>query len=197
MAMANLTGRKATGAVRKKGIPIITFTLGDEWYGFHISRVREVVRHLPVTRIPRSPAYMPGIINLRGGVVTVIDLGMRFGLAPVKQPDEAFILVAEIEHEDSRYLLGLRVDQVQEVVMVDPDQMDASPRIGGLVASDYVEGIFLRDGAFVSVLSMDRAFDLSDLLRASSPEVLEANSLTGAQPGSLPAKDAPATGQGG
>jgi purine-binding chemotaxis protein CheW len=150
--------------IRKRGIPVITFRMGDDLYGFHITSVKEVVRHLPLTRIPRAPEYMPGIINLRGGVVTVVDLAMRFGLPPVADPEEAFVIVVEIRHEDSPHLVGLRVDFVHEVIMVDPDQLDASPRIGGLVASEYVEGIFLREGSFVSLLNLDLAFDIAELL---------------------------------
>jgi purine-binding chemotaxis protein CheW len=150
-------------------VPIITFRMADELYGFRIASVKEVVRHLPLTRIPRAPDYMPGVINLRGGVVTVVDLAMRFGLPPVADPAEAFIIVVEIHHEESLHLVGLRVDFVHEVLMVDPEQIDASPRIGGLVASEYVEGIFLKDGAFVTLLNLQLAFDITELLnRAKS-----------------------------
>lgn len=149
---------------RKRGLPIITFQMGDDLYGFHIARVKEVVRYLPLTRIPRAPDYMVGIINLRGGVVTVVDLAMRFGLPPVKNAVEAYVIVVEVTHEAQPHLVGLRVDFVQEVTMVDPDQLDSSPRIGGMVASAYVEGIFLKEGTFVTLLDLGKAFDVSELL---------------------------------
>lgn len=157
-----------TRKTRVRGVPVITFRMGEDLYGFRIASVKEVVRHLPLTRIPRAPDYMPGIINLRGGVVTVVDLAMRFGLPPVADPAEAFIIVVEITHEESQHLVGLRVDFVHEVIMVDPEQIDASPRIGGLVASEYIEGIFLREGVFVSMLNLDLAFDITELLNRAS-----------------------------
>jgi purine-binding chemotaxis protein CheW len=146
-------------------VPVITFKMGPDTYGFRIARVKEVVRHLPMTRIPKAPDYMPGIINLRGGVVTVVDLALRFGLAPVADPAEAFVIVVEVDHQDVRHLVGLMVDFVHEVLMVDPDQIDGSPKVGGLVASDYVDSIFLQDGTFVSILNLEKAFDLADLER--------------------------------
>jgi purine-binding chemotaxis protein CheW len=170
MTTANSSVPDPAKRVRKRGIPVITFRMGEDLFGFHITSVKEVVRHLPLTRIPRAPDYMPGIINLRGGVVTVVDLAMRFGLPPVADPAEAFVIVVEIRHEDSPHLVGLRVDFVHEVLMVDPDQLDVSPRIGGLVASEYVEGVFLSEGRFVSLLNLDLAFDIAELLnRARTP----------------------------
>ena len=167
MSTVNSSVLDAGKITRKRALPIITFRMGKEYYGFHIARIKEVVRHLPLTRIPRAPDYMPGIINLRGGVVTVVDLAMRFGLPPVAVPDEAFIVVVEIMHEDRPHMVGLQVDFVHEVVKIDPDQIDASPRIGGLVASSYVEGIFLRDDIFVTLLNLELAFDIEELLKRS------------------------------
>jgi purine-binding chemotaxis protein CheW len=168
MQMANLLGNAAAPKTRQRGVPVITFRLGQETYAFHINRVKEVVRYLPITRIPKAPEYMPGIINLRGGVVTVIDLGLRFGLNPVENPDEAFIIVIEIEFEASKYLIGLRVDIVLEVLRVLPDQMNETPHIGGLVATDYVDSIFLHNGTFISILNLDKSFDVSDLMHRAT-----------------------------
>jgi purine-binding chemotaxis protein CheW len=172
MTTANSSPVEAGKRTRKRGIPIITFHMGNDVFGFHIARVKEVVRYLPLTRIPRAPDYMPGIINLRGGVVTVVDLAMRFGLPPVADPAGAFVIVVEIIHEDMPHLVGLRVDFVQEVLMVDPDLLDVSPRIGGLIASEYVEGVFLNEGSFVTLLNLDLAFDINELLNRakSGPE---------------------------
>jgi purine-binding chemotaxis protein CheW len=164
MSTVNSSALDPIKKTRKKGLPMIVFRMGEDLYSFHIASVKEVVRHLPLTRIPRAPDYMAGIINLRGGVVTVVDLAMRFGLAPVANPDEAFVIVVEIMHEGATHLVGLCVDFVHEVVMVDPDQLDVSPRIGGLVASEYVEGVFLREDSFVSLLNLNLAFDIAELL---------------------------------
>lgn len=165
MTTVNSPAPEARTGVRRRGIPVITFRMGNETYGFRINRVKEVVRHLPMTRIPKAPDYMAGIINLRGGVVTVVDLALRFGLPPVADPPEAFVIVVEVDHKEVRHLVGLMVDFVHEVLMVDPDQIDGSPKIGGLVASEYVESIFLKDGSFVSILNLEQAFDLADLER--------------------------------
>jgi len=165
--MVNSSVPEPGKSTRKKGIPILTFKMGKEYFGFHITSVKEVVRYLPLTRIPRAPDYMPGIINLRGGVVTVVDLAMRFGLPPVANPDEAFVIVVEIVHEDVPYLVGLRVDSVQEVIKVASDQLDVSPRIGGMVASEYVEGVFLQNDTFVSLLNLGLTFDITELLARS------------------------------
>ena len=83
------------------GLPFLTFRMGHELYALPITNVREVVKHMAITRIPRAPDYMPGIINLRGGVITVVDLGMRFGLGAVANPAEAFIIVIEIKFEET------------------------------------------------------------------------------------------------
>lgn len=168
MSMVSSSAHKGKQEVRRRGLPFITFRMGKELYGFPIEHVKEVVRNLPITRVPRSPDYMCGVINLRGGVVTVVDLANRFGLSPVANPDTAYVIVVEVAHEDAVYLVGLRVDQVQEVVRIQPDELDASPRIGGLVASEYVSGIFLREEGFVTVLNLAKAFDIAELLKRSA-----------------------------
>lgn len=170
MSTTTSFGRKAEGLGRKRGIPILTFRLGADFFGFHIARVKEVVRHKAITRVPRAPNYMPGIINLRGGVVTVVDLAMRFGLPGVADPAEAYIIVVEIQHENEFHLVGLLVDFVQEVIMLPTENLDKSPRIGGLVASHYVDGIFVKDDVFVSLLNLELAFDIKELLAKTGQE---------------------------
>lgn len=145
------------------GLPFLTFRMGSELYALPISAVREVVKHLAITRIPRAPDYMPGMINLRGGVITVIDLGMRFGLGAVANPPEAFIIVVEIKFEDALCPIGVQVDLVEEVIELDPSVIEAPPHIGSFMASELMAGISRRGNEFISILDIKRAFNLSEL----------------------------------
>ena len=145
------------------GLPFLTFRMGRELYALPITNVREVVKHMAITRIPRAPDYMPGIINLRGGVITVVDLGMRFGLGAVALPAEAFIIVVEIKFEETLCPIGVQVDLVEEVIELDQASIESPPHIGSFMASELMAGISRRGNEFISILDIKRAFNLAEL----------------------------------
>ena len=105
----------------------LTFRLGEEVYALEITRVREVLDYTAITRVPRTPEFMKGVINLRGGVVPVIDLRLKFGMSQTVKTVNTCIIIVEITIDEERTLLGALADSVQEVITLDDAQIEPPP----------------------------------------------------------------------
>lgn len=141
----------------------LTFELGNEHYAIGVMKVREVLELDEVTRIPKMPAYMRGVINLRGSVVPVLDLRMKFGMSPTEKTIETRIVVLEISVADEEVVLGALADRVNEVIDLTQDQIEAAPRIGTRLKNDVIKGVGKRDNQFIIILDIDRIFTLEDI----------------------------------
>lgn len=128
-------------ADRDVGGKYLTFFLGDEGYGLEILRVREIIKYAEITQIPRTPQHVRGVINLRGQVISVIDLRSRFGLDKVEPDEHTCIIVAEIEHEEQQVSTGIIVDRVSEVIYIDSDNIQPAPQFDSTVNTKYILGM--------------------------------------------------------
>src|SRR5208283_5486252 len=108
----------------------LTFELEDEVFALDISKVREVLDFTTVTKVPRTPEFMRGVINLRGNVVPVIDMRLKFGMTKTEKTVDTCIVVVEVNLDDDTTILGAIADAVQEVVELEPEQIEPAPRIG-------------------------------------------------------------------
>jgi len=141
----------------------LTFTLAHEQYAVPVSKVREVLEYTRITTLPKTAAFMKGIINLRGAGVPVIDLRLKFGMAETAVEKDTAIIVLDVDTEESSILVGALADAVHEVVEINPDQVEPAPRFGTSLAAEFIAGIGKRDGYFIIILDINRIFGSEDL----------------------------------
>jgi purine-binding chemotaxis protein CheW len=141
----------------------LTFRLGEEVFALDIAQVREVLDFTAITRVPRMPAFMRGVINLRGSVVPVVDLRLKFGLSETERTVNTCIIIVEIELEQERTVIGALADSVQEVIDLEPGQIEPAPRIGTSLDAAFIRGMGKRDEHFVIILDIDKVFSGAEL----------------------------------
>ena len=141
----------------------LTFKLDEEVFALDVAKVKEILEYTTVTKVPQTPDFMRGVINLRGSVVPVIDLRLKFGMTATKQSINTCIIVAEVDMEGETVLLGALADSVQEVSEMEPEQIEAAPHIGTRLNTDFIKGMGKKDGAFVMILDIDKVFNSGDL----------------------------------
>jgi len=144
-------------------IQYLTFKLEDEVYATDIAQVREVLEYSRVTKVPRTPEYMRGVINLRGHVVPVLDLKLRFGMSRTEQTVNTCVIIVEVQIEGEKTIIGALADSVQEVIDMDASTIEPPPRIGTKLNTDFIEGMGKRDEQFVIILNIDKVFSSADI----------------------------------
>jgi len=154
----------------------LTFTLGKEVFALDITSVREVLELTPITKIPRTPDFMRGVINLRGHAVPVMDMRLKFGMPLAQVTVDTCIIIVEVEFEGERIVMGGLVDSVREVFEIPPEAMEATPRMGTSINVDYIKGIGKQDGEFIIVLDIDRLFSAKELAAAKEASRSESES---------------------
>jgi purine-binding chemotaxis protein CheW len=141
----------------------LTFKLGDETFALDVAEVREILDFTTVTKVPRTPSFMRGVINLRGSVVPVMDLRLKFGMSATQQTVDSCIIVVEMTMEGDSIVIGVLADAVQEVIDLEPEQIEPPPRIGTKLNTDFILGMGKHNGAFMMILDIDRIFESADL----------------------------------
>lgn len=141
----------------------LTFKLDDEVFALDISQVREVLDFTALTRVPRTPDFMRGVINLRGSVVPVVDMRLKFGMTKTEQTVNTCVIIVEINLDGEKIILGALADSVQEVIDLEPDQVEPAPRIGTRLNTDFIKGMGKREDHFVIILEIDRIFSSYEL----------------------------------
>ncbi|MDY6934138.1 MAG: chemotaxis protein CheW [Spirochaetota bacterium] len=145
----------------------LTFHLGDELYGFKVNNIREVIEYnqiSSVTQIPLVPEYIKGVINLRGEVVPVIDLSMRFYNHMNEITRRTCIVMIEVEDEGEIILVGAMIDAVNAVVDILPDDIESTMGFGAKIRSDFISGIGkIDDDKFVILLNLNRVLNIDDI----------------------------------
>ena len=154
----------------------LTFTLGEEVFAMDIRTVREIIQYGPMTPVPLMPAFVRGVINLRGAVVPVIDLKARFGQPAAAVGKKTCIVIFDAVRQDERVELGLLVDAVSEVIDIPPSQVEPPPSFGTAVRRDFIRGMGKVASRFVIILEPDKALDVDEMasLCESGPQALAA-----------------------
>lgn len=142
----------------------LTFTLADEVFALDIGKVREVLEFSGVTRVPNMPEFMRGVINLRGGVVPVVDLRLKFGMSLTEKTVNTCIIIVDIMVDREKTVLGVLSDSVQEVMELDPEQIEPPPKIGSRLKTDFIIGMGKTNEQFVIILDIDRVFRTDELI---------------------------------
>ncbi|MFZ5772542.1 MAG: chemotaxis protein CheW [Thermodesulfobacteriota bacterium] len=136
----------------------LTFKLGEEVFALDVAKVREILDFTTVTKVPQTPAYMRGVINLRGNVVPVLDLRLKFGMNATEKTVNTCVIVVEMVMEGEVMVLGVLSDSVQEVIDLEPEQIEPAPRIGTTINTEFILGMGKHNGMFMMILDIDRVF---------------------------------------
>lgn len=145
----------------------LTFTLGDETYGLDILRVQEIIGMMPVTRVPQTPGFVRGVINLRGRVVPVVDLRVKFEAPSALDTERTCIVVVQVSGKTSS-VMGVVVDEVSEVVDIAEEQIEDTPDFGGGIDTEFVRGLGKVEGSVVMLLDIDRVLSATEMKTVES-----------------------------
>jgi len=145
---------------------LISFEVGDEEYGLDILAVKEVIRIREITRLPKAPGFVKGIINLRGDVIPIIDLRDRFGLEHREYTDMTRVIVVDVEGK----LVGMVVDAASQVVRISPEQIDPPPPIVGGLSVEYIKGVGKLEDRMVILLNIERILTVEEKIELEEME---------------------------
>jgi purine-binding chemotaxis protein CheW len=152
-----------TSAGTSRGGKYLTFALGREGYGIEILKVREIIGYMDITSVPRTPSHVKGVINLRGQVISVIDLRNKFDMPAVERTDETCIIVVETTQPTGRKLsTGLVVDKVSEVLNIAEASIEPPPTFGSSVQTDFILGMGKIGSSVKILLNIDKVLGASD-----------------------------------
>ncbi|MBI5819606.1 MAG: purine-binding chemotaxis protein CheW [Verrucomicrobia bacterium] len=140
----------------------LVFRLAGEEYGFSVLKIEEIVQWVELTRVPRVPSFILGVMNLRGKVVPVIDLHLRFGLPPSPVTERTCVIVLQVQRETGPLVIGVVADDVMEVVDVPAEQIKPPPEFGARVSTEFIAGIVQAEGRSILLLDAERVLDNRD-----------------------------------
>ena len=141
----------------------LTFGLGEEVFALETGSVREVIELVPVTRIPKTPPFMRGVINLRGHAVPVVDLRIKFDMPSAQDTVSTCIIIVDVEIEGEKCHMGAIVDSVLEVFEMGSDQITPPPRMGTAIRPDFIHGMGKRGEEFIMILDIGKVFSPEEL----------------------------------
>jgi purine-binding chemotaxis protein CheW len=145
----------AKGAQHATG-KYLTFKLKGESFAIDVLRVREIIRTMAITAVPQMPAHARGVINLRGRIIPVVDLRLRFGLASIENTDHTCIIVVQVKSGgDKQVQMGIVVDDVEEVINIGESDIEETPEFGSGVAVAYLLGMAKVKGVVKALLNID------------------------------------------
>ena len=150
----------------------LTFRVGQEEFGTDVQNVKEVLEVLPITKVPRTPNYMKGVINVRGKVIPVVDMRLKLGMPLSEQTEDTCIIVMEIGEEA---VVGALVDKVQEVIVLESERIEPAPKIGAGIDTDFLQGIGTKDESFIMILDAQKVIVEESLDQVPKPELNPAN----------------------
>ena len=146
----------------------LTFSLSGGEYAIAVLRVREIIEHEDVTRVPSTPAFIRGVINLRGSVVPVVDLARKFRLPESAVTKRTCIVIVEVASENGKIVMGVLADAVNQVVEFRPDEIEPPPSFGAPIRVDFLSGLGKLGGEFVLILDTDRVLSAGELSEVAS-----------------------------
>ncbi len=141
----------------------LTYKLGEEVFALDIGKVREVLDFTTVTKVPRTPEFMRGVINLRGSVVPVVDLRLKFGMTKTEKTVNTCVIIVEVTVDGETTVLGAMADSVQEVIELAPSQIEPAPKIGTKLRTEFIKGMGKHNDKFIIILDIDKIFSTDEL----------------------------------
>jgi purine-binding chemotaxis protein CheW len=141
----------------------LTFKLSEEIFGVDVAQVREILDYVKITKVPQTPNFMCGVINLRGSVVPIVDMNLKFEMDKTERTVDTCIVVVEVKLDDETAILGALVDSVQEVFEIEPQNIEPAPRIGTKLNTEFIKGMGKREDNFIIILDIDKVFSSEEL----------------------------------
>ena len=159
--------------VIKQVAQYLTFKLGQELFALDVVQVREVLDVIPITKVPRSADFMRGVINVRGNVVPVADLHLKFGLPPTETTLDTRIVVMEIMIDGDTTIIGALADSVHDVMDISQESIEPAPKIGARCDAQFIKGIGKHDDQFIIILDIDKVFSSDEVQLLDNAEAFE------------------------
>ncbi len=154
-----------------KIISYLSFKLDKEYFAANVSKVVNILEMTPITKVPKTPSYLKGIINLRGEVLPVVDLRQKLEMDEVNVTANTCILVLEIQHQEEKVHLGAIVDSVQEVMEIEDREIMPNPTSDIGISTEFLQGMYKFDEHFIMILNMQKIFSDTDLKEIKKPSV--------------------------
>ncbi len=167
MAESKETMDQAVKAMTEREGKYLTFSLSDEEYGIGILKIREINGMLPITSVPQTPPFVKGVINLRGKVIPVVDLRLRFGMQAIEYTERTCIIVVEIEAQAGTIQIGIVVDAVSEVLNIKGEDIEDTPTFGTKLNTDYIFGMAKMEGGVKILLDIDHVLSGDEIMTLS------------------------------
>lgn len=149
----------------------LTFRLNNEVFAANVEQALTILELKPITKVPNSPKYMRGVINLRGNVLPVIDMRAKFGMPPTEFTQETCIIVLNVKIDDEPLQIGILVDAVSEVLEIHEKDIEPSPTIGTKYKVEFILGMYRLESGFIMLLDIDLIFNTDELLVAKEIDV--------------------------
>ncbi len=159
----NVEVQEEISHLAQKAGKYLTFELGDEVYGLEILKVQEIIGMMTITRVPKTPDFVRGVINLRGKVIPVMELRQKFGLDTKEDTEKTCIIVVQVNSGGSNITMGTLVDEVSEVLDISADQLEETPSFGTNVDTNFIMGIGKVDKKVIMLLDIDKVLSATDL----------------------------------
>ncbi len=164
MADSVVLSEKGTREALARESKYLTFSLAEEEYGIGILKIKEIIGMMPITTVPQTPDFVKGVINLRGKVIPVIDLRLRFEMDCIDYTERTCIIVVEIMGQNGTIQLGIVVDAVSEVINVLADDIEDTPAFGTKLDTEYILGMAKMGGGVKILLDIDRVLNAEELI---------------------------------
>jgi purine-binding chemotaxis protein CheW len=163
MADVTKTVNQAVKAMVEREGKYLTFSLAGEEYGIGILKVKEIIGMMSITTVPRTPPFVKGVINLRGKVIPVVDLRLKFGMEEMGYTERTCIIVVEIGGQSGSVLIGIVVDSVSEVLNIKGNDIEETPTFGAKLDTDYILGMAKMNGGVKILLDIDKVLTTQDI----------------------------------
>lgn len=158
-----ISGHQSTGYTHKHEGKYLTFSLAKEEYGIGILKIKEIIGMMPITTVPQTPVFVKGVINLRGKVIPVVDLRLRFAMEGIDYSERTCIIVVEIQGKTQTVLIGIVVDSVSEVLNIRETDIEETPSFGTRLDTEYIMGMAKLEGGVKILLDIDRVLNTEEI----------------------------------
>ena len=169
MSGENDTVNQVLKALQNREGTYLTFNLAGEEYGIGILKVKEIFGIMAITTVPQTPTYMKGVINLRGKVISIVDLRLKFGMEVMDYTEKTCIIVVEIASGGQKVMIGILVDSVSEVLNIKGGDIEAAPNFGSRLSTDYILGMAKMAGGVKILLDIERVLSSEEMGTLEKP----------------------------
>lgn len=170
VAMSGQEAKAVNQITTLKGGKFLTFLMANEKYGLEILKVREIIGMMDVTTVPTIPAFIRGVINLRGKIIPVVDLRLKFGMEAKEDTERTCIIVVHLARTAQEMTMGIIVDEVSDVLDIDQGQIEPPPVFGANIRTDFILGMGKVDQKVVTMLDIDRVLSEQEIALVASSE---------------------------